>query len=63
LLPINNYKSDIQGFDMLQSIKNEDEYEKSLNVIYDTIQKDLIPNGNEFHELEALSILVEAYEK
>jgi HTH-type transcriptional regulator / antitoxin HigA len=47
---------------MLEPIKIEEDYENSLEIIYDMMQQDLIPNSNEFLELEALSILVEAYE-
>lgn len=48
---------------MLKPIKNDYDYENSFEIIYDMMQKDLIPNSIEFLELEALSILVEAYEK
>ena len=47
---------------MLKPIKNEKQYEISLNKIYKLLQKNLKPGSKESDELELLSILVENYE-
>jgi HTH-type transcriptional regulator/antitoxin HigA len=48
---------------MLKLIKNQKEYEDALDVAYELMQKDLQPDSRDSDHLEALSILIEAYEK
>ena len=47
---------------MLHSINTEEQYENSLDRIFELMQKDIDLNSNESFELEKLSILVENYE-
>lgn len=47
---------------MLRPIKNEQQYDKSLERIYELMQKDIDPDTKESNELEVLSILVKEYE-
>ena len=48
---------------MSKSIKSKTEYEKVLERIYNLMQLDLVKNSPEGNELEALSLLVHAYEE
>lgn len=48
---------------MLKPIKTEQQYEESLERIYNLMQKDIRPNSKDADELEILSILVKNYEK
>ena len=47
---------------MLHSINTEEQYENSLDRIFELMQKDIDLNSNDSFELEKLSILVENYE-
>jgi HTH-type transcriptional regulator / antitoxin HigA len=47
---------------MLRPIKNNTQYETSLDRIYFLLQKEIKPNTNESDELEILSMLVKEYE-
>jgi HTH-type transcriptional regulator/antitoxin HigA len=47
---------------MLRPIKNEQQYEASLERVYALMQEDLAPGSSESDELEVLSILVKTYE-
>ena len=47
---------------MLHSINTEEQYENSLDIIFELMQKDIELNSNDSLELEKLSILVEKYE-
>ncbi|MDP2162337.1 MAG: transcriptional regulator [Flavobacterium sp.] len=47
---------------MLRPIKNEQQYDKSLERIYELMQKDIEPDTKESDELEVLSILIKEYE-
>ena len=48
---------------MLKSIKNKTEYEEALERIYNLMQLNLVKGSPEGDELEALSLLVHAYEE
>jgi len=48
---------------MIKPIKNNEQYEISLERIYFLMQKDLDDNSSEYDVLEVLSILVEDYER
>lgn len=48
---------------MLKPIKTEDQYENSLERIYQLMQMDIKPNSKYSDELEILSILVKNYEE
>lgn len=47
---------------MLRPIKNEQQYDKSLQRVYELMQKDVKPDTKESDELEILSILIKEYE-
>jgi HTH-type transcriptional regulator / antitoxin HigA len=47
---------------MIKPIKNNAQYEHTLQRIYDLMQKDLSEETPEYDELEVLSILIEDYE-
>lgn len=47
---------------MLKPIKNEQQYEDTLEKIYLLMQKDIKPDSKQSDELEVLSILVKEYE-
>ena len=47
---------------MLRPIKNNTQYETTLERIYTLLQSEIKPNSNESDELEILSILVKEYE-
>lgn len=47
---------------MLKPIKNKEQYESSLERIYNLMQKDIKENSKDSDELEILSILVKEYE-
>ena len=47
---------------MLRPIRNNTQYENSLERVYTLLQKEIKPNSNESDELEILSILVKEYE-
>jgi HTH-type transcriptional regulator/antitoxin HigA len=47
---------------MIKPIKNNKQYESTLNRIYILMQKDLKVNSTESDELEILSVLVKEYE-
>ncbi|MFN3639647.1 MAG: type II toxin-antitoxin system HigA family antitoxin [Flavobacterium sp.] len=47
---------------MLRPIKNEQQYDKSLERVYKLMQKELKPESKESDELEILSILIKEYE-
>lgn len=47
---------------MLRPIKNEQQYDKSLERVYELMQKELKPESKESDELEILSILIKEYE-
>lgn len=48
---------------MLKPIENSEEHSTYLARAYDLIQLELVPDSKESDELEAISILIEAYEK
>lgn len=48
---------------MLGVIKNKFEHEQYLERAYELMQQDLVEGSDEFHELELLGILIEAYEE
>lgn len=48
---------------MIKPIKNNDQYENTLQRIYELMQKDLSEGSAEQDELEVLSILAEDYEE
>lgn len=48
---------------MLKPIKNNSQYEDTLNRIYKLMQMELKPNSKASDELEVLSILVKEYEE
>lgn len=47
---------------MLRPIKNEQQYDTSLQRVYELLQKDVKPDTKESDELEILSILIKEYE-
>ena len=47
---------------MSKPIKNEEQYEDALELIYNLLQKEVEPGSVEGDELEVLSILVKEYE-
>ena len=47
---------------MLNSIKNEEQYDIALELVYKLMQINIKPDSKESDELEALSILVKEYE-
>lgn len=47
---------------MLKPIKNEEQYDRALNRVYDLMQMDIEIDSPESDELEILSILVKEYE-
>ena len=47
---------------MIAAIKEDEEYEQSLQRIYFLMQLDIIPNSDDSYELEMLSIVVKDYE-
>jgi HTH-type transcriptional regulator/antitoxin HigA len=47
---------------MIKPIKNNEQYESSLERIYFLMQKDIDETSPEYDELEVLSVLVEDYE-
>jgi HTH-type transcriptional regulator/antitoxin HigA len=49
-------------FRMLKPIKNNQQYEDTLNRIYELMQKNIKPDSKDSDELEILSILVKEYE-
>lgn len=48
---------------MLRPIRNEKEYESSLERIYELIQKKVKPKSLEGDELEVLTLIVKSYEE
>jgi HTH-type transcriptional regulator/antitoxin HigA len=47
---------------MLRPVKNEQQYEDSLERVYALMQGDVSPGSSESDELEVLSILIKEYE-
>lgn len=47
---------------MLKPIKNEEQYDRALNRVYDLMQMDIEIDSPKSDELEILSILVKEYE-
>lgn len=47
---------------MIKVIKTEQELDKALERAYSLMQMDLMPDSDEYNELEVLSILIEKYE-
>jgi HTH-type transcriptional regulator/antitoxin HigA len=47
---------------MLRPIKNEQQYDQSLQRVYALLQKDVQPDTQDSDELEILSILIKEYE-
>ena len=48
---------------MLKPIKTEEQYEISLERVFELMQKEIKPNSTESDELEILSILIKNYEE
>jgi HTH-type transcriptional regulator/antitoxin HigA len=47
---------------IIKVIKTEQELDKALARAYDLMQMDLVPDSDEYHELDVLSVLIEKYE-